>query len=196
MTEDKLTWQNVLEMWDELRLLAQGLLAHEGQAHSVQPSGLVLTALRRQKPGGWETGFDDVQVTWENRSQFFGQMRRAMHQALIDHARQRDRVRQIKPVRLRDLDPNDFRQQAESRTDMLEALDHALKILERKRPEWATLVTYLYFGGLSQIDASRALGISEKTVQRWLPQIQVWLKAEIERALGNDVEQNSIAKQS
>src|SRR5690349_1516310 len=74
-----LTFEDVgIAMWDELRGIALGLLSHEGQAHSVQPSELVLTALRRQKPGGWKVPFDQVKVTWENRGQFFGQMHRAM----------------------------------------------------------------------------------------------------------------------
>ena len=51
--------------------------AHLGSRDA--PRGL--QALRRQKPRGWEIPFDHVEVTWENRQEFFGQMRRAMRQS-------------------------------------------------------------------------------------------------------------------
>src|SRR5258706_4288680 len=69
----------------ELRMMARGLLALEGTAHSFTPTGLAMTALRRAKlkDQDWE------EVRWENRAHFFSAIARAMRHALIDHARRR-----------------------------------------------------------------------------------------------------------
>src|SRR5439155_561012 len=149
------------------------------QAQSVQPTDLVLTALRRQKPGGWEKAFDEVEVTWQNRAQFFGQMHRAMRQALVERGRKRKRVRQIKTVLLERFEPDDFRDKAQDRPELLETLAQALEKMAETHPEWTELVAFLVWENLTQAEAARMLSVSEKRVQRWWDRIRLWLREEI-----------------
>ncbi len=187
MSDQALTWDDVIPLLPELRTIALGLLSHEGQAHSVQPSELVQTALRRQKPGGWKTPFDQVEVTWENRGQFFGQMHRAMVQALIERGRQRNRVRQIKTVQLENFTPDDFRSTAKDQPELFEALAQALETMGQTHADWMDLAAYLIWEELTQAEAARMLGVVEKTVQRRWDRIRLWLRDEINRLLAEDV---------
>jgi len=46
--EDRLSWDEVSQLLDEVKAMARGLLRHEHQG-SLQTTALVLTALRRQR---------------------------------------------------------------------------------------------------------------------------------------------------
>lgn len=92
--EEPITWDQLHALMDELRAMARALLAQEGNARSLHPTGLVLTALRRQVPGGTEgrTKVNWDEITWPNRRYFFGAMYQAMWCALLDHARNASRA--------------------------------------------------------------------------------------------------------
>ncbi len=179
MGEPELTWDDVFRLWDELRAMAQQLLQREEHANSIQPSALVLTALRRQKPGGWSVAFDQTKVTWENREEFFGQMHQAMTQALIERGRKRNRKRQIKFVPLGHLDPSDFREKITDRPELLEALARAMEKMRQSHPEWMNLVAYRLWEGLTLVEAGQLLGVSPKTVMRRWDQTRLWLTDEV-----------------
>jgi RNA polymerase sigma factor (sigma-70 family) len=184
MADLRISWSDVPKLWEDLRRLARRLLANEGQAQSVQTDDLILSALRRQKVGGWGTNFSDTEeVTWENRGEFFSRIHRAMRQALVDHARQRNRARRLRPVPLDQFDPTDFRRRAEDEPDLLEALGIALERLHGQREEWAKLVECIFWEDLSQIELAKMLDLSERTVRRQLSQVFVWIKDEINRIL-------------
>jgi hypothetical protein len=88
--EEPITWDQLDGLMQELRGMARALLALEGNAQSLQqPTALVLTALRRQVPGGTQdrTEVNWNEITWPNRKYFFGAMYKAMWRALRDHAR-------------------------------------------------------------------------------------------------------------
>jgi hypothetical protein len=102
--EDNLSWDDLFPFMTEVKALARGLLRREHQA-SLQTTGLVLTALRRQRL----TDQDWQSVTWPNRQYFFGAMYRAMTRALLDHARVRARRREL-PVGPEDLQFDDLPQ--------------------------------------------------------------------------------------
>src|SRR5262245_20290706 len=97
--EDRFSYDDVFALMDEVKGVAHSLLCREEQA-SLQPTGLMLTAFRR-------LGYADQdwqRITWENRRHFFWALRRAMKQALIDHARMRiRRWHREKPVAPEDL---------------------------------------------------------------------------------------------
>jgi hypothetical protein len=179
MDDPNLTWDDVFTLWNELRDIAQRLLQREEHAHSIQPTELVLTALRRQKRGGWTVPFDQAEVTWENRSQFFGQVHRAMTQALIDRTRKRKGKRQTTIVPLDHLDPADFREKATQQTELLDALARAMETMRQSQPDWVDLVAYRLWEGLTNIEAARLLGVSPRTAKRWWDQIRLWLTKEV-----------------
>ena len=66
--------------------MAITLLNLESKAHSIQPTALIHTALRRSKT----KGMDWSEVKWSDRGKFLRFMHRIMRQALVDHARKRD----------------------------------------------------------------------------------------------------------
>ena len=102
--EDRLQWDDVFLLLDEVKAMARGVLRREREA-SLQTTALVLSALRRQHLAdqNWQ------EVTWPNRQYFFGALYRAMHRALLDHARVRSRRRES-PVRPEDLQFDDLPQ--------------------------------------------------------------------------------------
>jgi RNA polymerase sigma-70 factor (ECF subfamily) len=72
-------------VYDELRCLAAQHMAAERAGHTLQPTALVHEAyLRLVGPGD---------VTWQNRSHFFGAAARAIRRILTDHARGRNRAK-------------------------------------------------------------------------------------------------------
>src|SRR5437588_1148469 len=105
--DDRLSWDDVYLLLDEVKAMARGVLRRERDA-SLQTTALVLSALRRQRYAGqdWD------QVTWPNRQYFFGALYRAMERAVLDHARSRARRREI-PVRPEDLQLDDLPQTLE-----------------------------------------------------------------------------------
>src|SRR5215510_14247250 len=95
--EDRLRWDDVVLLLDDVKAMARGVLRRERDA-SLQTTALVLSALRRQRYADQ----DWSQVTWPNRQYFFGALYRAMDRVLLDHARSRARRREV-PVRPEEL---------------------------------------------------------------------------------------------
>jgi RNA polymerase sigma factor (TIGR02999 family) len=160
--EEAITWDHVHALMDELRAMARALLALEGNAQSLQPTALILTALWRQKP----SGVDWNEVTWPNRTYFFGAMYRAMWQALIDHARKRMGKKYARPVQVEQLHLENLVQTADEHPEQILALKLALKGLRAKQPEWAELVEHRYISGYTVKETARVIGISERTIRR------------------------------
>ena len=173
---------DLLSLWPELRAIAQRLLSKEGRAHSVEPTALVLTALRRQKSGGWEEPFDG-KLTWENRGHCFGQMHRAMRQFLIERGRKRQRREKQGFIRIDSFDLDVLRSRAVESSDFGEALGMALEALRLEHAEWCDLVEHRFFAGLTQAEAAEMLGISNKTAQLWFNGARLFLIEAINRLL-------------
>jgi RNA polymerase sigma factor (TIGR02999 family) len=172
---------NVAQFMGDLRAMAQGLLRCEENAHSVRPTGLVLSALRRNKGKTQEWG----EVCWKNRQYFFGAMHKAMRRALCDYARKR-RAQKRPPLdfaRPEDLNLHDLTGTLENRPDQIEALDEALAWLEKQDPELAEIVQYRYFSGCTVEQTARLLESSERTIKRRWTQAKLLLHDRILCAL-------------
>ena len=70
-----------LQVYDELRRLAEARLRRERPGHTLQPTALVNEAYLRLSPDA---------SSWENRRHFFGAAAQAMRRILVDHARRRN----------------------------------------------------------------------------------------------------------
>lgn len=164
LPNDPITVNDLRELVGELRLMARQLLTTESDAHSVTPTALAMTALRRAKLSNqdWEN------VRWENRSHFFSALSTAMRHALTDHARKRKAKgrRNILYFAPDESMFHDLPNEAEDRPERLILLDEALEKLRSENQRLAATIEQRFFLGFSIPEIAKSLEVSEKTVDR------------------------------
>ncbi len=153
--------------------MARGLLANRGDAYSVRPTALVISALRRNKRSdqSWE------ELTWKNRQYMFGALYKAMKRSLIDHYKrtqaQRRPALEFKPhdelaLSAEDLDLTNFRETVLDHPERFRAVTDALTWLEETYPELSVVVEHRFITGLSVSETADMLEISYDVVKsRW-----------------------------
>lgn len=156
-------------LYDELRSVAASHLRRERPDHTLQPTALVNEAYLRILP---RQG-----VAAEDRVQFIGIAVQAIRRILVDHAREKlrmkrggNRHRVTLTARLAREDPVDV--------EILD-MDRALTRLGEDDPLNQQVVELRYFGGLSETEVGRFLGISERTVRRRWVYSRAWLFREL-----------------
>jgi RNA polymerase sigma factor (TIGR02999 family) len=110
-------------------------------------------------------------ASWDGRAHFFGAASRAMRQVLVDLARKRRALRHGGGVQMVSL--SEAQVAIELDLDELLALDDALDRLDAFDERLRRIVELRFFGGLSEDDVARSLGLSARTVGR------DWLKAKL-----------------
>lgn len=117
-------------------------------------------------------------VEWQDRAHFFAIAARQMRRILVDHARHRQREKRGGGAAHVTLQMDDVPDQR-SPPDVI-ALDQLLDQLgtvdERKRD----VLELHYFGGLSHLEMSHVLNVSEATVDRDLRFAKAWLRQALE----------------
>jgi RNA polymerase sigma factor (TIGR02999 family) len=156
-------------VYPQLRSLAARYMHAENDGHTLSATALVHEAYLRILGSN---------VSWEDRVHFFAVAARVMRHVLVDHAKSRRRAKRGGAAAKISLDDVVVVSAApeENLLDLHEALDQLATIDQRK----ADLVEMVYFGGLSQVEAGSALGISEATVQREIRLAKAWLHAALE----------------
>lgn len=153
-------------VYEELRQLASHYLRHERSGHTLQPTALVHEAYLRL------AGVRELQ--FRSRAHFYGAAARVMRRVLVDHARERGRLKRGGPER--QLVPLDEAADAAIGAHVdFGALDDALSALERVAPQRARVVELRYFGGLSVEDTAEYLSVSPATVKRHWAFARAWL---------------------
>lgn len=112
---------------------------------------------------------NQLDLSLQNRHHFFAIAARAMRQILVDQARRQRAVKRGKEWRA-----TTFTEKAiarDQRIDEVVALDEALERLKDLDQRMYNVVEYKFFGGLTEPEIARLLGVSEKTVRR------DWMKA-------------------
>lgn len=140
----------------ELHRIAERAMRREPDGHTLQPTELVDEAFVRL------VGQHAVQ--WRNRSQFFAVAAQVIRRILVDHARQRRRVKRDHGVRVT-LDEQVGGAVPPPSLDLI-ALDDALVQLDTLAPRQARVVELRFFGGLEVDETAEALGVSVATVKR------------------------------
>lgn len=167
-------------VYDELHRIAERRMVREPAGSTLQPTALVHEAWLRL--AGSEGSF-------ENRAHFFGAAALAMRRVLIDHARSLRRTPRgaaRERISLRLVDPSDD-SSGEHLLDLL-ALDEALGKLEAKDPGKATVVTLRFLFGLSVEETAVALSCSGAKVKKDWAFARAWLKRELSRGGGAELE--------
>jgi RNA polymerase sigma factor (TIGR02999 family) len=143
-------------VYDELRQLAAARMAHESAGQTLQPTALVHEA--------WLRLVTEGDRTWQNRAHFFRAAAQAMRRILVDRARHKS---SIKCGGGQDrLDIEDLDLAAATPDDKILLIDDALARLEAEDPESARVITLKFFGGLTNKEAAKTLGVTERTVER------------------------------
>jgi RNA polymerase sigma factor (sigma-70 family) len=161
--------------------MARQLLATESNPHSISPTALAMTALRRVKLK--DQDWNDLR--WENHAHFFSSVARAMRNALIDHARRRkacgrDEIIYFSPDEV--IFAN-LSSEAEERPDRIIVLEEALALIERSDKHLVDILDQYYYAGYSIAEMARFSGVSEKTIDRDLKRARTLLKKTVERLL-------------
>lgn len=152
-------------VYDELHRLAGRYMRRERADHTLQASALVNEV--------WLRLFDQ-NVSWQDRSHFFGIAARLMRQVLIDYARSRHYAKRggdqqrISLSQAGDL--------AEVRSAELIALDEALVNLAEIDPKKSQIVELRFFGGLTIEETAEYLNLSHATIEREWKLARAWLK--------------------
>jgi RNA polymerase sigma factor (TIGR02999 family) len=154
-------------VYDELRSLADARMAEERTDHTLDATALVHEAYLRL------VGPEDER-SWENRGHFYSATAEAMRRILVNHARDRKRLRRSGGrVRLELLD------QIGSLTkdpDLVLSLDEMLTRLGEE-DNVAARVAYLHlFGGFSVEEVGAVLGLSRAAAYRNWKYARAWLR--------------------
>ncbi len=150
-------------IYDELRKLAAAKLAAEAPGHSLNSTALVHEAYLRL--------VGDQQ--FDGRGHFFAAAAEAMRRILVNHARDRNRLKRAGGRRRVDLDH--LTGLAAASDDDLLGLDDALDRLAKDYPAAAELVKLRFFGGMTLGDAAEALGVPRRTADRHWSFARAWL---------------------
>ena len=160
-------------VFQELHRLASRYMRGERSGHLLQTTALVNEAyLRLHGTNG---------IGWQNRHHFYAVAARAMRRILVDVARARHQQKRNggRQVSLDDA----LTLGGERGADIL-ALDDALTTLAKLDHRQSQIVELRFFGGLTEPDIARTLGVSPRTVSSDWRLARAWLLRELN---GNSV---------
>lgn len=157
-------------VYDELHRMARRYMRRENPGHTLQTSALVNEAYLRL--------VDQRNVSWQNRSHFFGIASQLMRRILVDHARSHARQKRGGNAERLSLDASTILTK-ERGADLL-AIDEALSKLAELDPQKSRIVEMKFFGGLTNDEVAECLNVSSRTIEREWRKSKAWLKAELE----------------
>jgi len=159
-------------VYRELKGIAHRQLAAEAGGHTLSTTAVVHEAYLRLA--------EQSNAQWANRGQFFAIAARTMRRVLIDYARQHQAARRGGPeqsiVSLEFLEHGGSQEiSLPDRAESLIAVDDALERLHQVDARLARVVECRFFAGLSEVETSEALGVSQRTVARDWQMARAWL---------------------
>ena len=152
-------------VYGELRKLARSLLRRERPGHTLSSTALVHEAYLKL--------IDQRRAAGESRTYFFGAAAQIMRRVLVDHAKKKFAERRggsAAKLAMRD----DIAWVDAISEDVL-ALDQVLSRLGEVDPRKVQVVEMKVFGGMTNQETARALGISDATVERDWTMARAWL---------------------
>jgi RNA polymerase sigma factor (TIGR02999 family) len=152
-------------VYDELRKIAAARMARESPGQTLQPTALVHEA--------WLRLIKDEDQAWQNRVFFFHAAAEAMRRILIDNARRKSALKHGGGQERLNID--DLELGASLPDEKVLMVNAALEQLEQEHPERAKIVILKYFGGMTNEEIAKTMGIGERTVYRHWLCAKVWL---------------------
>ncbi len=156
-------------VYDELRKLAAARMANERADHTLGATALVHEAYLRLVGD----------QHFEGRAHFFAAAAEAMRRVLVDHSRNRSRLKRSGGKNRIDLDR--LTDPGSATDEDLLALDDALDRLARRYPQAAEIVKLRFFAGMTLDEAAGALRLSLRTANRHWAFARAWLAAALSR---------------
>lgn len=153
----------------ELRRIARNYMKRENPGHTLQTTALINEAYLKL--------IDKTQVTWQNRSQFFGISAQIMRRILIDHARDKKADKRGGGAAHVNLD--DVSILSPEKSGELLALDEALTRLTEFDQTKSRIVELRYFSGLTIEETAEVLGLAPVTVSVQWRAAKAWLGKEV-----------------
>ena len=150
-------------IYRELHRLAHAYMRRERPDGLLQTTALVNEAFIR---------LVDTDIRWQCRSHFFGISAQIMRRILVEYARRRRAAKRggpAPPLRLGNLEI------PAERADHLVLLDDALLDLEKIDARKSKTLELFYFGGMTALEISSALEVSQRTVERNLRLARAWV---------------------
>jgi RNA polymerase sigma factor (TIGR02999 family) len=157
-------------VYEELRKLAAQRLVNEKPGQTLQATALVHEAYIKL------VDVDKAQH-WNSRGHFFGAAAEAMRRILVDNAR-----RKASPMHggdRRRIELKDMCSATEVAAEDLLAIDEALTRLAQINSSKVELVRLRFYAGMSVPEASKVLGISVATAERYWTYARTWLYCEL-----------------
>jgi RNA polymerase sigma factor (TIGR02999 family) len=158
-------------VYDELRMIAGGLMRRERQEHTLQPTALVHEATLRLLNA---QALDNM----KGRGYFYAAVTRAMRQILVEHARRRTAQRRGGDRSTVPLDCVVDSVETEGRVNLL-TLNDALEQLSALNGRQSEVVTMRFFGGMGMEEIADALGISLSSVEKDWRLARAWLRTQV-----------------
>ena len=149
-------------LYDELRRIARRERRRLDAGQTMNTTAVVHEAYVRL--------LHDHELPWESRAHLLGTAAVAMRRLLVDRARERQALKRGGGVSNLEIDA-DLEVAATRASEETLALEEALTRLEQRDARLARVVELRFFGGLSEEETGRILGLGERTVRR------DWLKA-------------------
>jgi RNA polymerase sigma factor (TIGR02999 family) len=156
-------------VYDELRKLAAARMAAEAPDHTLQPTALVHEAYLRL--------VGDQQ--FDGRGHFFAAAAQAMRRILVNHARDRRRLK--RGGGRRRLELLDQADSLADDPDLVLSLDELLTRLGEEDAAAARVAHLHLFGGLSVEGAGEAVGLSRAFAYRNWKYARAWLRDALEK---------------
>jgi RNA polymerase sigma factor (TIGR02999 family) len=150
-----------------LHRLARHIMSGERPDHSLQATALMNEAYFRL--------VGTRERDWESRRHFFAVAARVMRRLLIDHARARPSGAKLSIDGLEDL--------LRGRDEQLERgvqISALLDDMEKKHPNWCSLVELKFFAGFTDEETAEALNLPLRTMQRQFGDARRWLYERLE----------------
>ena len=152
-------------VYDQLRAIARQRMKQERPEHTLQATALVHEAYL-QLVGRQE-------VDWSCRAHFFASAAEAMRLILLQHARDRGRIK--RGGNRRRVAINVLELAADHDSEEILALIEAIRHLEEQDAQLGEIVRLRFYAGLDIEDTAAALGLSERTVKRRWRYARIWL---------------------
>jgi RNA polymerase sigma factor (TIGR02999 family) len=162
-------------VYPELRKIARSFLRRERTGHSLQPTALVNEAYLQLAA--------QQDKEWQNRSHFYSVAALLMRRLLVDYARQRNAAK--REGRQHKVELTDAIAITDDGLDEILDIDEALKRLAEFDPRGSRVVVLRFFGGMTEGEIAKVLGVAERTVKRDWNVAKAWLHGELSRQDGS-----------